>query len=253
MSTRRTATRRTLRFAVATSLVAAPAALALGIPQASALADSVSETVSDARENLPHQDLVGLGDDAGSESARAASSVSLIADKMVRPNAMDRPDERVSRAGARVVPLVERQPMRVAEPVVIEEKPTWVLPLSGYDLTGRFGSVSGLWSSSHTGLDFAAPSGTPIRSVADGVVTEAGYDGAYGYKTVVSLPDGGEVWYCHQNELGVSKGQQLSAGEVLGYVGTTGNVTGAHLHLEIRHGDEPTDPESYLAAQGVAP
>ena len=95
---------------------------------------------------------------------------------------------------------MSQEPQPVATPVVIREEVRWVLPVSGYDLTGRFGSVSGLWSSSHTGLDFAAPTGTPIRSIADGVVTEAGYDGSYGYKTVVTLPDGGEVWYCHQDQ-----------------------------------------------------
>jgi len=143
--------------------------------------------------------------------------------------------------------------MRVAEPVTIEEPPTWVLPVSGYDLTGRFGAVSSLWSSSHTGLDFAAPTGTPIRSISDGVVTEAGYDGSYGNKTVVTLPGGEEIWYCHQNELSVSQGQRLAAGEVLGYVGATGNVTGSHLHLEVRQGDTPVDPEAFLVEQGVTP
>jgi murein DD-endopeptidase MepM/ murein hydrolase activator NlpD len=185
---------------------------------------------------------------AGADASRPVAKDSVIADKMVR-----RPDARSSRAGSRIVPLVRTEPMRVAPKVTLDEKPTWTLPVAGYHLTGRFGSVSGLWSTTHTGLDFAAPSGTPIRSIADGVVTETGYDGAYGYKTVVSLPDGGEAWYCHQSETGVSVGQRLSAGEVLGSVGTTGNVTGAHLHLEIRHGDTPTDPEAYLAAQGITP
>jgi septal ring factor EnvC (AmiA/AmiB activator) len=248
MSTRRTAVRRTLRLAVATSVVAAPAALALGTSQAAEVTDSMGETVSAARATIDSGVLSSaVGQAAGAEAARPAAKASVIADKMVRPEA------RTSRSGTRIVPLVRTEPMRVAPSVTMNEKPTWALPVSGYDLTGRFGSVSGLWSSSHTGLDFAAPSGTPIRSVADGVVTETGYDGAYGNKTVVSLPDGGEVWYCHQNEIGVSVGQQLSAGEVLGYVGTTGNVTGSHLHLEIRHGDTPTDPESYLAEQGIAP
>jgi murein DD-endopeptidase MepM/ murein hydrolase activator NlpD len=249
MSTRRTAVRRTLRLAVATSLVAAPAALVMGTSQAAEVTDSMGQKVSAARAALDTGVLsTAVGAAADSEQAtRPVAETSAIAAKMVRP------DARPSRSGARIVPLVRAEPMRVAPSVTMDEKPTWVLPVSGYDLTGRFGSVSGLWSSSHTGLDFAAPSGTPIRSVADGVVTEAGYDGAYGYKTVVSLPDGGEVWYCHQNEISVSKGQTLSAGEVLGYVGTSGNVTGSHLHLEVRHGDTPVDPESYLAEQGIAP
>src|SRR5262245_49187826 len=74
----------------------------------------------------------------------------------------------------------------------------WVLPVSGYHLTAGFGEYSGLWSHYHTGLDFAAPSGTPIHAVANGVVTSVGYDGAYGNKTVITLDDGTELWFCHQ-------------------------------------------------------
>jgi murein DD-endopeptidase MepM/ murein hydrolase activator NlpD len=248
MSIRRTAVRRTLRLAVATSLVAAPAVLVLGTSQAAEVTDSMERTVSAARTTIDTGVLSSaVGQATATEAGRPVARASVIADKMVRP------DARPSRSGARVVPLVRAEPMRVGPEVTLDEKPDWTLPVNGYDLTGRFGAVSGLWSTSHTGLDFAAPSGTPIRSVADGVVKESGYDGAYGYKTVVSLPDGGEVWYCHQNEISVSKGQSLSAGEVLGYVGTSGNTTGSHLHLEIRHGDTPTDPQAYLAEQGVTP
>lgn len=151
--------------------------------------------------------------------------------------------KRVSRSAAR--------PARVAPRTVIEAV-TWVAPMSSYELTGRFGDQSSLWSSGvHTGLDFAAPSGTPIRSIAAGRVTQASYDGPYGYKTVVTLPGGGEAWYAHQERLGVRKGQYVAAGQVLGYVGATGNVTGSHLHLEIRYGDQPVDPAAVLAREGV--
>ena len=61
----------------------------------------------------------------------------------------------------------------------------------------RFGEY-GLWSSYHTGLDFNGDDGDPIKSIANGVVTSVGYDGAYGNKTVVTLEDGTEIWYCHQ-------------------------------------------------------
>jgi murein DD-endopeptidase MepM/ murein hydrolase activator NlpD len=69
----------------------------------------------------------------------------------------------------------------------------WVLPVSGYRLSARFGASSGLWSSTHTGLDFAVPAGTPIVSVANGVVTSTGWAGAYGNQTVVTHEDGTEV------------------------------------------------------------
>ena len=156
-------------------------------------------------------------------------------------------EKSVSRSAARRA----ARPAPVAKRVVIE-RITWTSPVQGYRLTGQFGDRSYMWSSGmHTGLDFAAPTGTPIRSIAAGVVKQASYDGAYGYKTVVSLPGGGEVWYCHQNRLAVRKGQRLAPGQVLGAVGYTGNVTGAHLHMEIRYGDRPVDPAAVLASKGV--
>ena len=129
----------------------------------------------------------------------------------------------------------------------------WVLPLSGYRLTATFGEY-GLWSSYHTGLDFAAPTGTPIRAVTNGEITSAGSDGAYGNKTVLTLDDGTEIWFCHQTSFTVSTGDKVRAGEVIGYVGSTGNVTGPHLHLEVRPGGgDPVDPDAALRVHGVTP
>ena len=130
----------------------------------------------------------------------------------------------------------------------------WQLPVSGYHLTARFGDYSGLWSHYHTGLDFAAPSGTEIHAVANGVVTSVGYDGAYGNKTVITLEDGTELWYCHQTSYSVSVGQEVHAGDLIGYVGSTGNVTGPHLHLEVRPGaGDPVDPYEALVVHGLQP
>ncbi len=128
----------------------------------------------------------------------------------------------------------------------------WVSPLSGYRLTAGFGQSSYLWSSVHTGQDLAAPTGTPIRSVANGVVTEAGYDGSYGNKTVVTLEDGTEIWYCHQTSIAVSVGESVTGGELIGTVGSTGNSTGPHLHLEVRpRGGDPIDPMGAMLEHGV--
>jgi murein DD-endopeptidase MepM/ murein hydrolase activator NlpD len=81
------------------------------------------------------------------------------------------------------------------------------------------------------------------------VVTEATYDGSYGNKTVITLEDGTEIWYCHQASLSVGVGQEVVAGEVIGAVGMTGNTTGPHLHLEVRpDGGDPIDPAAVLAA-----
>ncbi len=129
----------------------------------------------------------------------------------------------------------------------------WQLPVHSYHLTARFGEY-GLWSSYHTGLDFAAPTGTPIYAVANGVISSASYDGSYGNKTVQTLEDGTELWYCHQNSFVVSAGDEVHAGELIGYIGSTGHVTGPHLHLEVRPGGgDPVDPYQALVVNGVTP
>lgn len=130
----------------------------------------------------------------------------------------------------------------------------WALPMTSYRLTGRFGQSSYLWSTIHTGLDFAAPTGTPVLSVGAGTVSEAGYAGSYGYRTIITLLDGTEIWYCHQSQIDVNVGESVSRGEPVGLVGSTGNVTGPHLHLEVRPGGgDPVDPYSALAERGAQP
>ena len=130
----------------------------------------------------------------------------------------------------------------------------WQLPLGGYRLTARFGYSSSLWASTHTGLDFAAPYGTPVVAVANGVVRSASYDGSYGNKIVLALEDGTEIWYCHLSSFSVNVGETVRGGEQLGAVGSTGNSTGDHLHLEVRPGaGDPVDPYAALLAHGLSP
>ena len=132
----------------------------------------------------------------------------------------------------------------------------WTLPIApgAYRLTAGFGQSSGLWAHTHTGLDFAAPSGTPIMSVASGVVTSTEYAGAYGNRTIITLEDGTEIWYCHQTSFQVSQGDTVRSGQVIGTVGSTGNSTGPHLHLEVRPGaGDPVDPRTALTVHAVHP
>ncbi|MGQ4330791.1 M23 family metallopeptidase [Streptomyces hayashii] len=132
----------------------------------------------------------------------------------------------------------------------------FTLPTSSYTITSTFGQAGSLWSSGyHTVLDFAAPTGTLIKAVHSGTVTEAGWAGSYGYRTILTLDDGTELWFCHQSSIKVSVGQKVSTGEVIGRVGATGNVTGAHLHLEVHPDGNPTgiDPAAWLHSKGLNP
>nr|WP_306335498.1 M23 family metallopeptidase [Streptomyces sp. KL118A] len=132
---------------------------------------------------------------------------------------------------------------------------SYVIPTSSYTLTSHFGDAGSMWSSGHhTGLDFAAPTGTPLKAVHTGTVKEAGWAGAYGYRTVLELEDGTEIWYCHQSSLNVSAGQKVSTGDVIGRVGATGNVTGPHLHMEVHTPDGTgIDPLGWLQGKGLNP
>ena len=106
-------------------------------------------------------------------------------------------------------------------------------PISG-TITSRYGESSSLRKSTHTGLDIAATTGTPIKVVADGIVTNASYSGSYGNLVKISHGDGVETWYAHTSKMYVTVGQKVSAGDTIAAVGSTGNSTGAHLHFEIR-------------------
>ena len=131
----------------------------------------------------------------------------------------------------------------------------WQLPITAgdYVLTARFGDY-GIWAGMHTGLDFAAPEGTEIHAIANGTITFTGYDGAYGNKTIETLPNGTELWYCHQSAIAVKVGDQVIAGQLIGNVGSTGHTTGPHLHLEVRPGGgDPVDPYQALIFHGVQP
>ena len=80
------------------------------------------------------------------------------------------------------------------------------------------------------------------------------YDGAYGNKTVIRLDDGTELWYCHQNAFAVSVGDTVLQGETIGYVGSTGHVTGPHVHIEVHPGGgDPVDPYPAFQQHGVTP
>jgi murein DD-endopeptidase MepM/ murein hydrolase activator NlpD len=133
-------------------------------------------------------------------------------------------------------------------------KNLWMFPLPAgtYRVSYNYGQCSYLWANCHTGEDFSAPTGTPITSIANGVVTEAGYDGSYGNKTVVTLEDGTELWYCHQTTILVSVGETVRGGQQIGTVGSTGNTTGPHLHLEVRPGGgDPVSPIDALRVHGI--
>jgi murein DD-endopeptidase MepM/ murein hydrolase activator NlpD len=98
----------------------------------------------------------------------------------------------------------------------------------------------------HSGIDIAVDEGTPIQAPADGVVVYAGWMGGYGNATVIDHGQRLATLYGHQSRLGVSVGQSVHRGDVIGYVGSTGYSTGPHLHFEVRVNGDPVDPLPWL-------
>lgn len=126
---------------------------------------------------------------------------------------------------------------------------TFIRPVPG-PITSPFGSrtdpVTGA-TAFHSGLDFGAPCGTPIKAAGTGVIISAGFNsGGYGNMTLINHGNGLSTLYGHQSSIIVTVGQSVAQGQVIGYVGSTGKSTGCHLHFEVRVSGTPVDPSGYL-------
>jgi murein DD-endopeptidase MepM/ murein hydrolase activator NlpD len=112
---------------------------------------------------------------------------------------------------------------------------------------GAFTSPFGpRWGRLHAGIDIGAAEGTPIRAALSGKVVLMGWTGGYGNYTCIQHGGSLSTCYAHQSRYGTSLGANVSKGDVIGYVGNTGNSTGAHLHFETRVGGNPVNPMGYL-------
>ncbi|MBQ4517569.1 MAG: peptidoglycan DD-metalloendopeptidase family protein [Clostridia bacterium] len=98
----------------------------------------------------------------------------------------------------------------------------------------------------HSGLDLAAPGGSPILAAANGTVKFSGWNGGYGYCVIIDHGNGIQTLYGHSSKLLVSAGQSVTRGQTIALVGTTGTSTGNHLHFEVLNNGSPTDPMPYL-------
>lgn len=151
--------------------------------------------------------------------------------------------------------IVEQQRRDAAEQAARAEREAkrWLLPVSNYRITAGFGSGGSMWASTHTGLDFAAPTGTEVRAISSGEVIFAGWEGPYGNKIAIRHWDGTVSWYAHLSRFVVRSGT-VTAGQIIGRVGSTGNSTGPHLHLEIHPGGGgAVNPRTWLKEHGVTP
>ncbi|MFF5447302.1 M23 family metallopeptidase [Streptomyces sp. NPDC012888] len=227
------------------------------IPRQAAPAEARATTGSDAGEALRSRIL----QQAESQNDAAAAAERLAAERAAqeaaaqeakaKQEAARKAAEEAAAAAARAEAEAKAKAAAEAERRADLAK-SYALPTSSYTLTSHYGDSGSMWSSGHhTGLDFAAPTGTPVKAVHGGKITSAGWSGAYGYRIVLELEDGTEIWYCHLSSMSVTSGS-VGTGDTIGRVGATGNVTGAHLHLEVRTpGGSTLDPLAWLESKGL--
>ncbi|WP_405795993.1 M23 family metallopeptidase [Streptomyces sp. NBC_01506] len=143
-----------------------------------------------------------------------------------------------------------------------KSSPTWVKPVSKYDLSATYGRGGGMWASKHSGQDFAVPVGTNVKSVHAGTVVKAGPNGAgdgpaYGNAIVVKHGTGQSAkysQYAHLSKVKVHIGQKVDKGQSIALSGNTGNSSGPHLHFEIRttpNYGTAINPVTFLRSAGV--
>lgn len=121
-----------------------------------------------------------------------------------------------------------------------------VMPIRGAGYESGFGARSKLWAVAHSGLDFSASTGTEAIAVVSGTIRAIFLHPAYGNVVQLVRDDGVEFWYCHLSSTLVEPGERVRQGQAIALTGATGNVTGPHLHFEVRVAGVPTDPGDFL-------
>lgn len=140
------------------------------------------------------------------------------------------------------------------EPVGPAPDYAFLSPLAGHEINSAFGLRQLPWEEGgrlHQGVDIAAPVGTPVRATTFGIVVRGGVDGGFGRFVEVRHKGGFTSLYAHLGRAaeGMKRGALVRPGAVVGYVGSTGRSTGAHLHFEIRKGGRPLNPASFIDRQ----
>jgi len=214
------------------SLAGASASFAQGAPQmAKADATRVQRVLSE--DPLIDQNLVALLPEPAPAVVEAAAPAPTSAP------VTDQNDQQIAAIGPAMRPLVS------------QFNAMW--PTEGL-ITTYFGEVGSLSPRGHSGLDIAAPQGTPVVAADDGEILKAYWNqDGYGGLVIVGHPSGYETWYGHLESFDVAKGDQVKRGEEIGLMGSTGFSTGPHLHFEVRQDGQLCDPLTFLKEANLKP
>ncbi len=234
-----------------------PQGSATALSSVGVTSEETEQGTSDAGEALRARIILQAEQQQGQAEAKVQQAAQDAAAKKAAAEAAEVKREAAEKAAAAKKKAEEEAAAKLEAARLAELATQYTLPTSSYTITSTFGQSGALWSSGyHTGLDFAAPTGTPLKAVHTGTITEAGWSGSYGYRTILTLDDGTEIWYAHQSSINVSVGQKVATGDVIGRVGATGNVTGAHLHMEVHTSSSDSagiDPAAWLRSMGLNP
>ncbi|TDW87970.1 murein DD-endopeptidase MepM/ murein hydrolase activator NlpD [Kribbella pratensis] len=278
-SSRRNATRRTQLIGLTAALAAAAGTTTVGLsssatgPATASGSTGLSPSQADAltaarvdRRDLGSRDASRIDLSLAStrkaaaetaakqRAARLAAHAALTQRRALALAAAKAAAAKKAEANAKALAAAKKEALAKAAAIKAAATPKIVLPTTGYHLTARFNQAGGRWAHNHTGLDFAAPMGTPVRSVMAGEVIQADFEGAYGRQVKVRHADGTVTSYSHMSEFDVSVGDSVEAGTMVGRIGMTGNTTGPHVHFEVLpHGGDPIDPEPWLRDHGLTP
>ncbi|MET9018738.1 M23 family metallopeptidase [Actinopolymorpha sp. NPDC004070] len=216
-----------------------------------ALPASIARSVSQVQQ--ARQDAAERAD----RSRRTAKPTADAADLAAAHRARAAADQERAAWAARhsqEIQSIERTAAGATERQTMERSVEWTLPVRKFRLSAGYGRAGSMWSHLHTGLDFASPLGTPVYSVGNGEVIGAGWESAYsafGNRIQVRHEDGTVTWYCHLSRIARRSGP-VRAGTLIGYVGSTGNSSGPHLHFEVHPGGGTAiDPLPWLRQKGL--
>lgn len=223
------------RVVVAAVAVGAFAAAAAG--QTLQLGQSASDDIAPLADGKNATAAIGVG---GSVSAAAPEMLTVAKVTAAAPEVQQI---------ASTNQIVQDRAARAAAAKAEAERPKVVRPSNG-TITSGFGAR---WGTTHYGLDFAAPIGTPIYAAADGTVIEAGPASGFGLWVRIQHEDGTITVYGHMQDFSVKEGQKVRAGEQIARTGNRGYSTGPHLHFEVwQNGVTKINPKTWLINKGVA-
>lgn len=242
--------------AIARAVLAAKVAAAATRAQTKVIHDQVSTEVKVVAERTYATGAVKarlLGSQGKLSDARSTKNQQLAATKETEKEFLAESNAYSAASASLAAQLVALQARRASTPAATstpasapaDSTPSsagLIWPVPG-PITSPFGPR---WGGFHPGIDIGAGMGTPIHAAASGTVVLAAYDGGYGNFVVIDHGNGLATAYAHQSQIAVSVDEQVSQGQVIGYVGSTGFSTGPHLHFEVRVNGSPVDPMGYL-------